>query len=139
MTCAGSESPDVSQRQPETVAYLLVCIVSNTAKVNDILTRFRDLGVTGATVIDSHGTRSLTAEEVPLFSGFRHLLQGDREANRTILSVIREEETLARAMDAVSASCGDLAQPSTGIAFALPVSHVRGLRPRREGESEGEN
>lgn len=129
----------MSQRQPETVAYLLVCVVSNTAKVNDILARFRNLGVTGATVIDSHGTRAMAAEEVPLFSGFRQLLEGDRESNRTILSVIRREETLERAMDAVSESCGDLAQPSTGIAFALPVNHVRGLRPRREGESVSES
>ena len=73
--------------------HLLVCVVNNTAKVNDIVAGFIRIGVTGATVIDSHGTAEIAALEVPVFSGFRQLIRGDREANRTIFSVIRDDET----------------------------------------------
>lgn len=125
----------MSNGSPAQGTHLLVCIVNNTSKVNEIIGRFAEIGVTGATVIDSHGTVSIVAEQVPVFAGFRQLLHGERESNRTIFSVIRDEETLEAAMEAVSEACGDLSQQSTGIMFALPVSHVRGLKPAVEIES----
>lgn len=113
-------------------AHLLVCIVSSTAKVNEIIGRFAEIGVTGATVIDSHGTVQILAEQVPVFAGFRQLLRGDREANRTILSVVRGAETLERAMDAVTEACGGFSGASSGIVFSVPVTHVRGLKPEAD-------
>lgn len=110
--------------------HLLVCVVNNTAKVNEIVAGFIDIGVTGATVIDSHGTVEIAVEQVPVFAGFRHLLRGDREANRTIFTVIEDERVLKRAMRLVQDSCGDLAQPSTGIMFVVPVTEVVGLAPK---------
>lgn len=107
-----------------------MCIVNNTAKVNEIVGHFAEIGVTGATVIESHGTAEIVAEQVPVFAGFRQLLQANREANRTILSVMHDLETLERAMEVVTEACGDLSQPSTGIMFAVPVSHVKGLKPK---------
>lgn len=108
----------------------LVCIVNNTAKVNEIIGHFAEIGVTGATVIESHSTAEIVAEQLPVFAGFRQLLQANREANRTILSVMHDVETLERAMKVVTDACGDLNQPSTGIMFAVPVTHVKGLTPR---------
>lgn len=107
--------------------HLLVCVVNNTAKVDEIVSGFVTIGVTGATVIDTHGTAAIAAEQVPIFAGFRHLLRAERESNRTIFSVIEDEEMLEKAMDLVTETCGDLEQPSTGIMFALPVTRVRGL------------
>lgn len=112
--------------------HLLVCVVNNTAKVNEIVAGFIKIGVTGATVIDSHGTAEIAASEIPVFGGFRQLIRGDREPNRTIFSVISDEEVLDRAMKLVEDACGDLAQPSTGIMFAVPVSRVVGLAPKLE-------
>jgi nitrogen regulatory protein P-II 1 len=123
----------VNSSSSRSEAHLLVCIVSNTAKVNEIIGRLAEIGVTGATVIDSHGTAQILAEQVPVFAGFRQLLRGDREANRTILSVVRDTETLERAMDTVSEACGGFSEASTGIAFAVPVTQVRGLKPAADG------
>jgi nitrogen regulatory protein P-II 1 len=123
----------VNSSSSRSEAHLLVCIVSNTAKVNEIIGRLAEIGVTGATVIDSHGTAQILAEQVPVFAGFRQLLRGDREANRTILSVVRDTETLERAMDTISEACGGFSEASTGIAFAVPVTQVRGLKPAADG------
>lgn len=108
---------------------LLVCIVDNTAKVNEIIAGWADIGVTGATVLESHGTVDIAVENVPVFAGFRHLLRGDRQANRLILSVIRDDDLLDRAMALAEEACGDLDQPATGILFTVPVTRVRGLKP----------
>ncbi|HVS62320.1 MAG TPA: hypothetical protein VMT85_02330 [Thermoanaerobaculia bacterium] len=108
---------------------LLICIVDNTAKVNDIIAGWAEIGVSGATVLESHGTVGIAVENVPVFAGFRHLLRGDRQANRLILSVIRDEELLDRAIAVAEETCGNLDQPSTGILFTVPVTRVRGLKP----------
>ncbi len=110
--------------------HLLICVVNNTAKVNEIIAGFIEIGVTGATVIDSHGTADIAAEQVPIFAGFRHLLRGERQANRTIFSVIQDDATLDAAMNLVEEACGDLEQPSTGIMFAVPITRVRGMAPK---------
>ncbi|HKI87035.1 MAG TPA: hypothetical protein VKA53_09845, partial [Thermoanaerobaculia bacterium] len=72
--------------------HLLVCVVNNTAKVNEIVAALISAGVTGATVLESHGTIDIAVEKVPVFAGFRQLLHGDREVNRTIFSVIEDDE-----------------------------------------------
>lgn len=110
--------------------HLLVCVVNDTALVNEIVAGFVDIGVTGATIIDSHGTAAIAAEQVPVFSGFRHLLRGERESNRTIFSVIPDDATLDAAMDLVTETCGDLSGSATGIMFVLPITRVKGLAPR---------
>lgn len=112
--------------------HLLICIVNNTATVNDIVGGFVRIGVTGATVIDSHGTAEIAAAQVPVFAGFRHLVQSNRLPNRTILSVIKDEATLEQAMDIVEQVVGDLGESATGIMFAVPVTRVRGLAPKMD-------
>ena len=112
--------------------HLLVCVVNNTALVNEIIGGFGRIGVTGATVIDSHGTAEILAGKLPVFAGFRHLVQSNRQPNRTIFSVIKDEQTLDLAMEVVEEACGDLGDTSTGIMFAVPVSHVTGLASKVE-------
>lgn len=115
--------------------YLLICIVNNTASVNEIVGGFVRIGVTGATVIDSHGTAEIAAAQVPVFAGFRHLVQSNRQPNRTVFSVIKDEETLDRAMAVVEEVVGSLEGSATGIMFAVPVAKVRGLAAKVEGTS----
>ena len=112
--------------------HLLVCVVNNTALVNDIIGGFVRIGVTGATVIDSHGTATIAAEQIPVLTGFRHLVQSNRQPNRTIFSVIKDEQTLDLAMEVVEDVCGGLDGSSTGIMFAVPVTHAKGLVPTVE-------
>lgn len=114
-------------RQSNGSGHLLICVISSTSKVNEIVNGFVGIGVTGATVIDSHGMAEIAADEVPVFAGFRQLVQGERQANRTIFSVIDDDKTLEQAMKLVEESCGNLDEPATGIMFVVPVSRVKGM------------
>jgi hypothetical protein len=49
-------------------------------------------------------------------------------SNNLILTVIKDKETLDRAIEIVKSFCGDLAEPGKGILFALPLEVVEGLR-----------
>jgi nitrogen regulatory protein P-II 1 len=108
---------------------LLVCIITEPRKVDEILQAFLEIGVTGATVVDSYGMGSLLVEDIPIFAGFRGLLSASGKYNKTIFSVIKETETVERAVAAIEEVCGDLQTPSTGIVFTVPVDFVQGLQP----------
>lgn len=108
---------------------LLVCVINEPRKVDEILQAFLEIGVTGATILDSYGMGSTLVEDIPIFAGFRTLLAGSSKYNKTIFSVIKERETVERAVAAIEKICGNLDDPSTGIVFTIPVNYVKGLRP----------
>lgn len=110
-------------------ARLLVCVINDPSKVSPILEAFLDLGVTGATVLDSCGMGSILTSD-PIFAGFQQLLSGPGLHNKTILSVIRDGETLEAAISAVEAVCGPFANSQTGILFTVPVEQVLGLKEK---------
>ncbi len=105
---------------------LLVCVVMDHHQVEEILTGFVELGVRGATVIDSRGMGSILGNEVPIFAGFRTLFPGGGAGTYAILSVVSEEQV----DDAISMAdevCGDLDRPGTGFIFTVPVGRMKGL------------
>ena len=79
---------DEEQGSPQ----LLVCIINDPAKVDDILQMFLEIGITGATIIDSYGMGKTVVQDIPIFAGFRSLLSGTSKFNKLILSVVKEEE-----------------------------------------------
>lgn len=108
---------------------LLVCVISEPRKVDEILQAFLEIGVTGATVIDSYGMGSILVEDIPIFAGFRSLLSTSSNYNKTIFSVIKDKDIVQQAIAAIEEICGDLENPSAGIVFTVPVSSVKGLMP----------
>ncbi len=109
---------------------LFVFICNRPEKLEEILEGFLEVGITGATVIDSLGMGHILATEVPIFAGFRESLFGSAAAyNKTILSVIKEPEKVKSAYNIVQEICGNLDKPGVGIAFSVPLEQVKGLMP----------
>lgn len=109
--------------------HLFVAVINQEERLDDILSGFVELGITGATVINSEGMGHVLSHDIPIFAGLQTLIARSRPANRTIFSVIKEDDTLERAIALVQDICGDLNDPATGILFAVPVSRVVGLAP----------
>ncbi|RLD14901.1 MAG: hypothetical protein DRI28_02230 [Caldiserica bacterium] len=109
--------------------YLLVVVLNHESHVKEILERFIEVDVRGATVIETQGMGRLLSQEIPIFTTFRKVLSGaqQRVNNFTIFSVIRTEKTLRDAIDVVFDVVGDIDRPGTGIMFVLPVLHMYGL------------
>jgi nitrogen regulatory protein PII len=115
---------------------LLVCVINQEEKLDDILSGFLELGITGATVINSAGMGHVLTQDVPIFAGLQALVSRARPQNVTIFSVIDSKEKLEAAIALVQEICGDLSAPATGILFTVPVSRVVGLAPELGSESE---
>lgn len=112
---------------------LLIAVINQEEKLDDILSGFLELGITGATVFRSEGMGRVLTHDIPIFAGLQTLLSRARPQNVTILSVIREPEKVEGALTLLQEICGDLNSPATGIAFTLPVERVVGLAPELGG------
>ncbi len=126
---ASPDGPTFGFRHRPNIMELLVCVVNREEKLEEILSGFLELGVTGATVIHSEGMGKVLSQEVPVFAGLQTLMSRSRPQNTTILSVIESLEVMDSAIKMVQDVCGDFDTPSTGIIFTIPLSRVVGLAP----------
>lgn len=112
---------------------LLVAVINEPEKLEEILSGFLELGITGATIIGSEGMGRLLSHDIPIFAGLETLISRSRPQNRTIFSVVTDDR-VDPAIALLQDVCGNLDDPATGIAFVLPVQRVVGLAPELGGE-----
>ena len=105
---------------------LLVFILNKEEHLEEILETFLELNIKGATILDSVGMGSIMARDIPIFAGFKSLLQGSRPANKTILTVI-PENLVDSAVKAIEQVVGSLEDPGNGLLFVLNVEQIYGI------------
>jgi len=113
------------------MSYLVVLIVDNPDDCPIILEAWEEMGVSGATILDSTGMgrikRAALLDDFPLVPRLQDFLEVREEPHRTILSVV-EDEALVEKMAAVAQhTIGDLDEPHTGFLFVIPVLKAYGL------------
>jgi nitrogen regulatory protein PII len=108
---------------------LLVFICNQPDKLEEILEGFVEIGVTGATIIDSVGMGRFLSSDVPIFAGFRSMFHGATVVNKTILSVISDRAKIDAAYRIIEDVMGTLDDPGRGIFFTIPLDNVKGLKP----------
>lgn len=113
---------------------LLIAVINEEEKLDAILSGMVELGITGATIINSEGMGRVLSHDVPIFAGLELLALRSRPRNQTIFSVIREDEKVDGVLNLLREVIGDLDDPGTGIAFTVPISRVVGLANELEEE-----
>ncbi|HEU0079291.1 MAG TPA: hypothetical protein VFQ76_16670 [Longimicrobiaceae bacterium] len=111
---------------------LLIAVINQEEKLEEILSGFLEIGITGATLIGSEGMGRLLAAEVPIFAGLQALAGRTRPRNQTLFSVMDDAKVDA-ALALLQEVCGSFDNPATGIAVTVPVTRVLGLKPEMSG------
>ncbi|AHC15366.1 hypothetical protein [Salinispira pacifica] len=111
---------------------LLVFVLNKEEFLEDVLEAYVEAGVAGATLLDSEGMGRFLAYEVPLFAGFKEFMKGNKPYNKTIISVIKNDDIISRVKTLVDKVVGGLENPGTGIMFTIPVDWATGLVPEDE-------
>ncbi|MEW6088125.1 MAG: P-II family nitrogen regulator [bacterium] len=106
--------------------HLLVLVLNREEYMEEVLTIFVEAGVPGATIIDTEGMGRAVSYDIPIFATLKNIMKGTHFYNRTIFSVIEDEELLNKTIDMIRKSI-DLDKEGTGILFTIPVSKVYGL------------
>lgn len=127
-----------SRTSNEVTMELLVLVIDRGDKLDSILSGFIELGVTGATIIESQGmVRELTKESAstPVFAGLQDLIANSRPQSSTVFSVIETREKLDATIQMIKDKCGDMTNPGTGILFTIPINRAVGLASALGSES----
>lgn len=110
---------------------VLFIVLNEMEYLDDILDSFVDIGVKGATILDSQGMGSAISNSGrgndPFFGAIRTFLDNSRPYNKTIFTVIEDEELLNEAVKSVKDILGDMNKPGVGMMFTVPVGNVYGL------------
>jgi nitrogen regulatory protein PII len=104
---------------------LLFIILNSTDKLEEVLEGLLEVGVTGATVVDSVGMGHII-EDVPLFAGMRNVFKSAKPRNNMIFSVVDDTQA-AESMEVLEKILACSHEKRRGIAFTLPVDSTIGI------------
>ena len=116
---------------------LLVFVLNKEELLDDVLAAYVEIGIPGATILDSEGMGRVLTYENPLFTDFKDFMKGNKPYNKTIFSVVKHEKKIPKLERLLDEICGNLDNPGTGILFTIPVDYAKGL-VKEEEEGEGE-
>ncbi|AEV29119.1 hypothetical protein SpiGrapes_1306 [Sphaerochaeta pleomorpha str. Grapes] len=113
---------------------LFVFILNNEEYLEEVMEAYIEAGIDGATILDSEGMGRFLTYEVPLFASFKDFMKGNKPYNKTIISVVRNEESIAKVKTLIEGIVGSLEKAGTGIMFTVPVDWATGLIGEKEEE-----
>lgn len=107
--------------------YALFLVLNETELLEEILARFVDVGVQGATILDSQGMASALADsrkDLPFFSSLKMRFEGVRPYSKTIFTVLENEDLVKRTAAAVRDVLVDIDSPGAGFMFSVPIGEI---------------
>lgn len=110
----------------------LFIVLNKPDYLEDLLDKFIEIGVKGATILDSQGMGFAVTHgghgNEPFFGKIRSIIDNSRPYNKTVFTVIEDEETLQKAVSAAKEVFGDVYEPGIGMMFTMPVGNVYGMK-----------
>lgn len=110
---------------------LLILVLSKTECLDQVLEALNDVGISGATIIDTVGMGRTLSKEEPMVGDLKLLEEKGRLEHKTIFTVIKGEKKVEEAIKTIDHIVGGLDNPNTGILFVLPVEKAFGLTERK--------
>lgn len=104
---------------------VLFIVLNEVDYLNDILEGFVNIGVSGATVLDSQGMASLIVsssnQNIPIFGYLKSILDDSLPYNKTIFTVLENDELVEKAVAVVQEVLEDVDSNNKGFMFTIPI------------------
>ncbi len=107
---------------------LMVIILDQAELIDELLTGFLDIGVPGATIVESRGMGSIIRKDMPIFAGLASLFP-EHTGSRMVLSVV-EDDKADDVFELVEELVGQTDTAHSAICFTLPVAEFRSIRTK---------
>lgn len=115
-------------RKEGDVMFALFVILNDTNYLDDVLAGFVEVGVSGATILDSQGMASAIVhgnnQEIPLFGSLQTLLGNSYPYNKTIFTVLENEELVEKVVKSIREVIGEEDKNNAGFMFTVPIGKV---------------
>ena len=108
---------------------LLILVLNKTECLEDILNKFGENNLRGATILDSKGMAHSLSEfnDLKFMASLRMLLDPDHQESKTVFTVLPDDQVKI-ASKIINEVTGGLDKPDTGILFTVPVNYVEGIK-----------
>jgi hypothetical protein len=106
--------------------YLLVVVLNDQRKLEDVLSALLELDISGATIVDTEGMTQVLAAQVPIFAGLRQLVTEGRAYSKTIFALSPHKDIVDRMHALLKTTAIDFTEPGTGVLFSLAVEGIVG-------------
>ena len=110
----------------------LFIVLNKPNYLEELLDKFVEIGVKGATILESQGMGFAVNHgghgNEPFFGKIRSMIDNSRPYNKTVFTVIEDEELLQKAVKAAKEVFGDVYEPGIGMMFTMPVNNVYGMK-----------
>lgn len=101
--------------------HLLFAVINNEELLDELITGWMDMGITGGTVLESTDALQLLSSHVPIFAGFRSLTSGGPVHNKTLFTAIKDRALMERAVAFLESLFEQAGAPHQGVWFVLPM------------------
>ena len=101
--------------------HLLIAVINNEELLDELITGWLDMGITGATVMESTDLLQLISTHIPIFAGFRSLTAGGTIHNKTLFTAIETQEILDQAIAYLEMIFSRTGKPHQGVYFVTPL------------------
>ncbi len=111
------------------MTHLMIVILDDLTGLPDLIQAWRNIGVPGATILESAGAFRMESwlERVGL-GNLDRLFESKEVRRRTLLVAIEDDELLERAVAEAERVMGGFDRPDSGLLLVLPVTQVKGLK-----------
>lgn len=119
--------------------HMMMLVLNDPEKLDDLLDAWHELGMRGATVLDSTGIyrRRPHLMGARYAFGFPPVGNMDERGHYTIFAVVADAEMVSRYHEAAVDVLGDLDEPNTGVMASWRLDQAWGAR-RQFGPSFGD-
>jgi len=113
--------------------YWIFFVLPKLEYLNDLMAAWQEAGVTGITILPSLGmvgwqAKNALREDMPLFPGVEDFREHKEATNRTMFTLVENEELVDKVVAATQRVVGDLNQPYSGVLAVIPVARVYGIK-----------
>ncbi len=117
--------------------YLILFVLNDPDKLEDLLIAWEENGIQGATVLFSTGLgriRELDTwrDDMPLIPSLKDFYEIPENLNRTIFTIVKDEAHVDAIVAATKNVVGELDEQETGLLLVLPILRVYGANKKKE-------
>ena len=111
--------------------YMIMFVLDDIQFDDEILNSWSEIGITGATIIESSGLHRHLKKFIPMRYAFDAGLS-EETGNLTFFAMVETENMVKACLEATEKIVGDLNKPNTGVFSAWPLSIIKGIPPLKE-------
>jgi hypothetical protein len=116
---------------------MVLFVLHDAEKLQDVLNAWDEVGIHGATVLFSTGIGRIRQnqalrDDLPMMPSLDDFYPTPENLGRTIFTILDDDSLIEKIVQATERVVGNLNEPDRGILTILPTKGIYGLRKRHE-------